>query len=136
MQSRSQKAEITNASGAPVLSEVPSPRGLSGIVFYVPEEVAATPADGHCFVNRWWTVHPDKGVAFYCARRRPLGLEPFEQDEPSPQCNSNEYTSRELTRRNHPDCIVKFLPAVFLGPAILEMRKQRAALASAREVQP
>lgn len=107
-------------------------RSFSGIIFYVPEDVATTPADGHCFVNRWWTVHPERGVAFYCSRRSPFGLDPGEQDEPSPQCNQNEYTSRELTRRNHPDCEVKLIPAVFLGPAIREMHRQRAVLTASK----
>ncbi len=105
---------------------------FSGVIFYVPLETATTPAEGHCFVNRWWTVHPEKGVAFYCSQRRPLGLDPGEQDEPSPQCNSNEFTSRELTRRNHPDCEVVFIPAVFLSEAIREMHKARTALSASR----
>ena len=50
----------------------------------------------------------------------------------APQCNSDEYTSRELTRRNHPDCGVKLIPAVFVGHAIKEMHKQRALLAAAK----
>ena len=104
--------------------------GLSGIIFYIPLEVATTPAEGHCLVNRWWTVHPEKGVAFYCSRKRLIGLDPWEQDEPSPQCNSDEFTSRELTRRNHPDCVVMHIPAVFVGEAIREMHRQRAALSA------
>ena len=106
--------------------------GYSGVIFYIPEEIATTPAEGHCFVNRWWAVHPEKGIAFYCSRKRPYGLDPGEQDEPFPQCNSDEYTSRELTRRNHPDCGVKLIPAVFVGHAIKEMHKQRALLAAAK----
>ena len=109
-----------------------STAGRTGVIFYVPIEVATAPAEGHCFVNRWWTVHPEKGVAFFCSRKRPYELDPGEQDEPSPQCNSDEYTSRELTRRNHPGCEVKLIPAVFVSPAIKEMHKQRAALAAAK----
>ena len=103
---------------------------MSGIKFYVPEDVATIPAEGHCFVNRWWAVHPEHGVAFYASRRRPF-LEPGEEDEPSPQCNSNETTARILTQRINPDCVVKFIPAVFVGPAIAEMNKQRALLRAA-----
>ena len=58
---------------------------MTGIVFYVPKDVATAPADGPCLVNRWWVVHPEKGIAFYCSRRRPFDLEPGEEDEPSPQ---------------------------------------------------
>lgn len=104
---------------------------MRGIVFYIPEDVATTPAEGHCYVNRWWTVHPEKGVAFYASRKRPYGLDPGEQDEPSPQCNSDECTSRALTARLHPECTSKLIRTVFLGPAIKEMHKQRAALLAA-----
>lgn len=100
---------------------------MSGIKFYVPEDIATTPAEGHCFVNRWWAVHPEHGVAFYAASRR-LFLDPGETDEPSPQCNSDERTARALTARINPGCIVKHIPAVFVGPAITEMNQQRAAL--------
>lgn len=100
---------------------------MSGIKFYIPEELATTPAEGHCFVNRWWAVHPEHGVAFYCTRRRHFDLGPGEIDEPSPQCNANEATARVLTARINPDCVVKFIPAVFVGPAIAEMHKQRKA---------
>lgn len=102
----------------------------SGFIFYIPEEVATTPAEGHCFINRWWAVHPEHGVAFYASNRRP-SLDPGEEDEPSPQCNSDEFTARELTRRSKPDCVVKLIPAVFVRPAITEMNKQRAARRSA-----
>lgn len=95
------------------------------VIFYIPEDVATTPAEGHCFVNRWWAVHPEHGVAFYASNRRPL-LEPGEEDEPSPQCNSDEYTARALTRHNKPDCIVKLIHAVYIRAAIREMNKQRA----------
>lgn len=100
---------------------------MSGIIFYIPEDVATTPAEGHCYVNRWWTVHPEKGVAFYCSKRSYFPLEPGEEDEPSPQCNSDEHTARILTQRNHPECTVKQIPVVYLRAAIKEMHTQRLA---------
>lgn len=100
---------------------------MRGMTFYVPEDVATTPAEGHCFVNRWWMVHPEKGVAFYCDTRRSVWLEPGEKEEPSPQCNSCEITARHLAKKLHPDCEVKKLHAVYLRPAIVEMHKQRKA---------
>jgi hypothetical protein len=98
---------------------------MKGIVFFIPEDIATTPAEGHCYVNRWWTVHPEKGVAFYASRKRPFGLEPGEEDEPSPQCTSDQYTAEALQKRMYPDCITKKIPVVFLRPAILEMHRQR-----------
>jgi hypothetical protein len=101
---------------------------MSGIIFYVPEELALTPINGECIVNHWWTVHPEKGVAFYASRKRPFGLEPGEHDAPSPQCNAAEHTARYLNQKIHPDCETKQLPCVFLGHALKEMHRQRAAL--------
>lgn len=105
----------------------------SGFIFYVPEDVATTPAEGHCFVNRWWTVHPEHGVAFYAANRRSFFHEPGDEEEPCPQCNSDEYTARELSRCNHPDCEVKLIPTVFIQAAIKEMHKQRARQGRGKE---
>lgn len=100
---------------------------MKGFIYYIPEDLATTPAEGHCFVNRWWSVHPEHGVAFYADNRRSFFHEPGDEEEPSPQCNSDEFTARELTRRSKPDCIVKFIPAVYLRHAITEMHKQRKA---------
>lgn len=105
---------------------------MSGFIFYIPEDVATTPAEGHAFVNRWWTVHPEKGVAFYATRRRPYGMEPGEQDEPSPQCNSDQYTAEHLQKKIYPCCITKKIPVVFIGPAIKEMHRLRKELADAK----
>lgn len=102
---------------------------MSGIIFYIPEEQATTPANGHCIVNHYWTVRPEKGVAFYASRKRPYSMEPGEQDEPSPQCNSNQFTAEYLQKKMYPDCVTKMIPAVYLGPAIKEMHEQRKALA-------
>lgn len=98
---------------------------MTGFMFFIPKELATAPAEGHCFVNRWWAVHPDKGVAFYGSRKRPFDMEPGEQDEPSPQCNSCEQTARALAPKLNPECAVEFLPAVFVGPAIKEMLRLR-----------
>lgn len=103
---------------------------MAGIIFYIPKDIATTPAEGHCFVNRWWAVHPEKGLAFYMSRKRPYGLEPGEQDEPSPQCNSSEYSARHLIEKLHPECITELIPAVFVGPAIREMHRLRKELAT------
>lgn len=100
---------------------------MTGIVFYITLATAETPVNGHCIVNHWWTVHPEKGVTFYTTRKRPYGMEPGEQDEPSPQCNANEFTARHITQRLYPGHDVKLMPVVFLGHAIKEMHAQRKA---------
>jgi len=99
---------------------------VNGITFFIPLEVATTPAEGHCFVNRWWTVHPQKGVAFYCSKRPYSSFDGFaDEEEPSPQCNHSEFAARHIAKRLHPECDVIFLPAVYVRPAIKEMHAQR-----------
>ena len=86
-----------------------------GRFFYVPLDVAATPVEGHAYVNKWWCVHPEKGVAFWY---KPEG--PDSCREPRPQCNPSE----ELVRRIAPEgCEAKFLPIVFRGNAWKAMRQ-------------
>lgn len=102
---------------------------MRGLVFHIPEATAATPIEGTAIVNRWWTVHPDKGLTFYATRKRPYGMEPGEQDEPSPQCNSNEYTARHLQQKLYPDCETRLIPVVFMQHAVKEMHRLRKAAA-------
>lgn len=105
---------------------------MRGLVFHIPEELAATPTDGPAICNAWWTVHPEKGVTFYTDRKRPFGLEPGEQDEPAPQCNRDQYTAEHIQKRLYPDCTTKQIPVVFIGHAIKEMHVQRKAAAEQR----
>ena len=100
---------------------------MRGPFLYVPVDVATQPAEGHCYVNRWWTVHPEKGVSFYVSRL----LGPDRDETPSPQCNPSEAISRQLTARLQPDCECVFLPAVYERPAIKEMN--RLAVTARRE---
>jgi hypothetical protein len=98
---------------------------MRGLIFYVPEAMAAEPANGEAIVNAWWTVHPEKGVAFYMDRRRSPFLEPGEREDPSPQCNQEQATAEHIQRRLYPDCITKQIPVVFTAHALREMRRQR-----------
>lgn len=78
---------------------------------YVPEDVASTPADGTVYVNKWWSVHPEKGVSFYTHRTgRARG-----RDDISPQCNADESTAQILTNKIQPDCLIKQIPVVYLS---------------------
>ena len=99
---------------------------LKGIFFYIPLDIATTPAEGHCYVNRWWSVHPEKGVAFYAQL---LGY--CASEAPAPQCNHNEFTAKHLARR-YPDHEVVFLPAVYEYPAVREMGRLKKAAIAAR----
>lgn len=85
---------------------------VAGVFFHVPLDLAATPTTGPCIANSWWSVHPEKGVAFYGV---PTG--PFRTDEPCPQCNQDEGTSRLLGKRLTQDHETRFLPVVFMRHA-------------------
>jgi hypothetical protein len=64
---------------------------------FLPVQEAVSPAKGGFFlhyVNTWWLVHPDKGLAFYRrGRRRSLG---------APQCNTDERITRMLAAKAPP----------------------------------
>lgn len=93
---------------------------LPGTRFFVPLEDATTPAEGHCYVNRWWAVHPEKGVAFYAQL---LGY--ARSEEPHPQCNQQEHTARHLQEELWPDCETRFIPVVYARHAEKEMARLR-----------
>ena len=69
---------------------------------FVPVEKATVPPPGliEHLKDRWWLVHPERGLAF------------FDERAMSPQCNSNETIARHLAR-NHPWAEVQFFPSVF-----------------------
>jgi len=99
---------------------------MRGTTFYIPVDIATMPANGEALCARWWTVHPEKGVAFYAQL---VGY--LRSEEPSPQCNPSEYTARALTARLHPECEVRQIPVVFMAHAIREFnRLRKAALAA------
>jgi hypothetical protein len=58
----------------------------------------------YCYLNRWWAVHPEKGVIFYRPNKRGHGG--------SPQCNNNEAIVRQLTARLYPWAEVRLIPVV------------------------
>lgn len=93
---------------------------LRGTVFHIPEAQATAPAEGYCILDRWWAVHPEKGLAFYAQLRGYARSE-----EPSPQCNPSEATMRALAARIHPDHEVKHIPLVFFEHAEREMARLR-----------
>ena len=42
---------------------------MKGRIFHVPLDLATQPTEGHAYVDRWWSVHPERGVAFYCLEK-------------------------------------------------------------------
>lgn len=100
---------------------------MRGHYIHVPIELATTPAEGHAYVNRWWSVHPERGLTFYVASLARLTFE-GEPIEPSPQCNAVEETARLLAARTRPDDEVMFFPVVFAAHARKELVRLNSAL--------
>lgn len=75
---------------------------------FVPFEEASTPPSGliNHIKDRWWAVHPEKGVLFYITRNS-AGREIMR----SPQCNADKRIIEPLLEKNYS----------FLGP--LEVRQ-------------
>lgn len=91
-----------------------------GRIFHVPLDVATQPAEGHAYVNRWWSVHPEKGVAFYCVDRGYLRTE-----EPSPQCNVDRAVVEHVQGRTSEGHEARFLPVVYAAHAARYQRESR-----------
>jgi hypothetical protein len=72
---------------------------------FVPLEEATTPPAGliEHLKDRWWAIHPEKGLIFYKAYN----------GNPSAQCNPSETTSRALNEKLYPWAEIKFVPSVF-----------------------
>lgn len=104
------------------------PRSDHGRSLFVDLAKAQTPASGDCIVGDWWTVHPEKGVAFYY---KPFGY--GRSEEPSPQANGSESTARLLAGRLWPDCEVRYLQVVYMAHALRAMAADKQALVSARK---
>ena len=66
---------------------------------------AVTPKEGHCYVDRYWVVHPVKGVAFYTPDRKTM----------APQCNDIEEIAYSIRNKLYPGHDVMKLNAVFTG---------------------
>lgn len=93
---------------------------MEGRIFHVPLSVATEPVEGHVYVNRWWSVHPEKGVAFYC-RERPSYVR---TEEPSPQCNTDKSVV-EHVQKHYPGHEAIFLPVVYASHAIKYQRESK-----------
>lgn len=99
---------------------------MEGQIFYVPLDVATTPTDGRVYCKRWWSVHPEHGVAFYYRRGYP------KTEEPSPQCNQDRAVVEHI-HRHRPGHEARLLPVVYAQHAVryqksmMEQRTQRLA---------
>ncbi len=71
---------------------------------FVPIETATVPPGGliEHFRDRWWLVHPERGVAYYVGARG---------KDASPQCNGDEAVARRLFTPDWAE--IRFIPSVF-----------------------
>lgn len=103
-------------------------RHVRGRALWIDLETAQRPSSGECIVGAYWSVHPERGVAFYY---QPFGY--ARSEEPSPQCNYHESTSRLLTERGWPDHECRHIPVVYLTHARRAMAADKQALVSNRK---
>jgi hypothetical protein len=78
---------------------------------FVPVDVAMVPPNGliEHFADRWWCVHPEKGLAFY----NPRNSRGRRTGAGSPQCNSSETLARAIGERCCPWAEIRFIHSVF-----------------------
>jgi hypothetical protein len=68
---------------------------------YISFDEAAKPRDGEVMVDRWWVVHPDKGLAVH--------------GEGALQCNTNGSLPQRLAKAYGAPHEVRFFPIAFVG---------------------
>ncbi|CAH1665732.1 MULTISPECIES: hypothetical protein [unclassified Chelatococcus] len=78
---------------------------------YMPEAEVLT-ANGIVQVlrNRWFSVHPERGLMFWQPEKRRAGR----LTGASPQCNGTESIARDLAKRMYPWAETRFFPLVLL----------------------
>jgi hypothetical protein len=79
-------------------------------LLHVAIDEVVKPVDGEVLTNRYWCVHPVKGLAFWDRG----GVGSFDLDRLSPQCNSSKVVSDHLVKM-HPDHLVQKVSAVYIG---------------------
>lgn len=82
-----------------------------GRLVYLPEDMV-TSANGMCQVlrDRWFSVHPERGLLFWQDERRRKG----QLKGASPQCNGSEVIADTLRTQMYPWAETRFYPLVLL----------------------
>jgi hypothetical protein len=73
---------------------------------YLDFEKAGQPRDGQVVTDRWWVVHPERGLAFYRVAR----------DYRAPQCNHDRRLVNSLIADLYPGHEARHVAVVFMGP--------------------
>lgn len=94
---------------------------LPGHTIYIPRRIAERSTDGPCFINRFWIMHPEQGIAFYLTELSPsiMGRE----NEPRPQCDSIQSLAEVVRTQVYPDHELVFIPVVYAGHARVEQMR-------------
>ncbi len=79
-------------------------------LIHAPIDGMATPRDGDVMLNKYWCVHPEKGIAFWDRG----GRGSFDRERLSPQCNADRRVS-DILVGIHEGHVVQQIPAVYLG---------------------
>ena len=58
----------------------------------------------YCYLNRYWAVHPTKGIIFYRPDKQSHGGHP--------QCNSNKLVTESLVTKLYPWAVIQLIPVV------------------------
>jgi hypothetical protein len=77
---------------------------------HAPIDQMSTPCDGEVMLNRYWCVHPEKGLAFW----QRAGVGSYDLDRLSPQCNADKKVADHICE-HRPDHVVQKVPAVYIG---------------------
>ena len=67
------------------------------------------PKSGEVMLNKYWCVHPEKGLAYWDRGGRSFSVERY-----SPQCNSSKAVSDRLVSM-HEGHVVEQIPAVYVS---------------------
>jgi hypothetical protein len=88
------------------------------MIFHLSERIATDPAEGECFVNRWWVLHPEHGLTFYCKQQL------------VPLAYKTEKEARSIGTQLFRNFIVRQIRVVYLAHARREMLHHRESFAS------
>jgi hypothetical protein len=80
----------------------------SRLVFMPEADVLKAKGFVMAYHDYWFSCHPEKGLIFYSTAKRP------ELKSATPQANSTEHISKDLTARLYPWALIKQFPLVLV----------------------